>query len=72
MLVRDRISGEAVRVARVLRGLSQVELARRTGLTLQRLGAIERDRSPLRAEEAAVIFGVLTSEDPPGVRGVRP
>ena len=51
--------GESVRIVRELHGLSQNELAERTGISQATLSAIENDRVRLGVERAKVIARAL-------------
>ena len=51
--------GESVRVIRELQGLSQNELARRSGIPQATLSAIENDRVRLGVERAKVLASAL-------------
>ena len=59
---RKRISvsvGESVRIVRELQGLSQNQLAERTGIPQSTLSAIENDRVRLGVERAKVLARAL-------------
>jgi transcriptional regulator with XRE-family HTH domain len=57
---RVRVSiGESVRVIRELQGLSQTQLAQRTGIPQATLSAIENDRVRLGVERAKVLARAL-------------
>ena len=65
---RQRVSvsvGESVRVVRELQGLSQNELARRTGISQATISAIENDRVRLGVERAKALAIALRCH--PGV-----
>ena len=51
--------GESVRIVRELQGLSQNQLARRTGIPQATLSAIENDRIRLGVERAKVLARAL-------------
>ena len=51
--------GESVRIIRELQGLSQNELARRSGIPQATLSAIENDRVSLGVERAKVLARAL-------------
>jgi transcriptional regulator with XRE-family HTH domain len=51
--------GESVRIVRELQGLSQTQLARRTGIPQATLSAIENDRVRLGVERAKVLAKAL-------------
>ena len=51
--------GESVRIIRELQGLSQNQLARRTGIAQATLSAIENDRVRLGVERAKVLARAL-------------
>lgn len=51
--------GESVRIIRELQGLSQNQLARRTGIPQATLSAIENDRVRLGVERAKVLAQAL-------------
>ena len=51
--------GDSVRIIRELQGLSQNELAQRTGIAQATLSAIEHDRVRLGVERAKVLARVL-------------
>jgi transcriptional regulator with XRE-family HTH domain len=51
--------GESVRLIRELQGLSQTQLARRTGIPQATLSAIENDRVRLGVERAKVLAKAL-------------
>jgi len=51
--------GESVRIIRELQGLSQNQLAERTGISQATLSAIENDRIRLGVERAKVIARAL-------------
>lgn len=51
--------GESVRIIRELQGLSQTQLARRTGIAQATLSAIENDRVRLGVERAKVLAKAL-------------
>ena len=51
--------GESVRIIRELQGLSQNELARRSGIAQATLSAIENDRVSLGVERAKVLARAL-------------
>ena len=57
--------GESVRILRELQGLSQNELAQRTGISQATLSAIENDRVRLGVERAKVLGRALKCH--PGV-----
>jgi transcriptional regulator with XRE-family HTH domain len=57
--------GESVRIVRELQGLSQNELARRSGISQATISAIENDRVRLGVERAKVLARVLKCH--PGV-----
>ena len=52
-------AGESVRIIRELQGLSQNQLARRTGIPQATLSAIENDRVRLGVERAKVLARAL-------------
>lgn len=52
-------TGESVRIIRELQGLSQNQLARRTGIPQATLSAIENDRVRLGVERAKVLARAL-------------
>ena len=52
-------SGESVRIIRELQGLSQNQLAQRTGIPQATLSAIENDRVRLGLERAKVLARAL-------------
>lgn len=57
---RIRVSvGESVRIVRELQGLSQNQLAERTGIPQSTLSAIEHDRVRLGLERAKVLARAL-------------
>jgi len=57
---RIRVSvGESVRIVRELQGLSQNQLAERTGIPQSTLSAIENDRVSLGVERAKVLARAL-------------
>lgn len=61
-LARKRVNvsvGESVRIIRELQGLSQNQLAERTGISQATLSAIENDRVRLGVERAKVIARAL-------------
>lgn len=65
---RKRVSvsvGESVRVIRELQGLSQNELAQRTGISQATISAIENDRVRLGVERAKALARALKCH--PGV-----
>jgi len=65
---RKRVSvsvGESVRIVRELQGLSQNELAQRTGISQATISAIENDRVRLGVERAKVLALALKCH--PGV-----
>jgi len=51
--------GESVRIIRELQGLSQTQLAQRTGIPQSTLSAIENDRVRLGVERAKVLAKAL-------------
>ena len=51
--------GESVRIIRELQGLSQTQLAQRTGIRQATLSAIENDRVRLGVERAKVLAKAL-------------
>lgn len=51
--------GESVRIVRELQGLSQTQLAQRTGIPQATLSAIENDRARLGVERAKVLAKAL-------------
>ena len=51
--------GESVRIIRELQGLSQTQLAKRTGIPQATLSAIENDRVRLGVERAKVLAKAL-------------
>ena len=51
--------GESVRIIRELQGLSQTQLAQRTGIAQATLSAIENDRVRLGVERAKVLAKAL-------------
>lgn len=51
--------GESVRIVRELQGLSQNQLAERTGISQSTLSAIENDRVRLGVERAKVLARAL-------------
>jgi transcriptional regulator with XRE-family HTH domain len=51
--------GESVRIVRELQGMSQNQLARRTGIPQATLSAIENDRVRLGVERAKVLAKAL-------------
>ncbi|MEX2162617.1 MAG: helix-turn-helix transcriptional regulator [Sulfuricaulis sp.] len=51
--------GESVRIIRELQGLSQTQLAQRTGIPQATLSAIENDRVRLGVERAKVLAKAL-------------
>ena len=51
--------GESVRIIRELQGLSQTQLAQRTGIPQATLSAIENDRIRLGVERAKVLAKAL-------------
>ena len=51
--------GESVRIVRELQGLSQTQLAQRTGIPQATLSAIENDRVRLGVERAKVLAKAL-------------
>ena len=51
--------GESVRIIRELQGLSQTQLAQRTGIPQATLSAIENDRVRLGVERAKVLARAL-------------
>ena len=57
--------GESVRIVRELQGLSQNQIARRTGIPQATLSAIENDRVRLGVERAKVLAKALKC--PPAV-----
>ena len=57
--------GESVRIVRELQGLSQNDLARRTGISQATLSAIENNRVRLGVERAKVLARALKCH--PGV-----
>ena len=57
--------GESVRIVRELQGLSQNDLAQRTGIAQATLSAIENDRVRLGVERAKVLATALQCH--PGV-----
>ena len=57
--------GESVRIIRELQGLSQTQLAERTGIPQATLSAIENDRVRLGVERAKVLAKALKCH--PGV-----
>ena len=57
--------GESVRIVRELQGLSQNELARRTGISQATISAIENDRVRLGVERAKALARALRCH--PGV-----
>lgn len=62
---RKRIAlsvGESLRIVRQLRGLSQDQLAKRTGIPRAKLSAIENDRLPLGAERARILGCALNCD----------
>ena len=52
-------AGESVRIIRELQGLSQNQLAQRTGISQATLSAIENDRVRLGVERAKVLARAL-------------
>jgi len=65
---RQRVSvsvGESVRVVRELQGLSQNDLAKRTGISQATISAIENDRVRLGVERAKALGRALKCH--PGV-----
>ena len=52
-------AGESVRIVRELQGLSQNQLAQRTGIAQATLSAIENDRVRLGVEHAKVLARAL-------------
>jgi transcriptional regulator with XRE-family HTH domain len=65
---RQRVAvsvGESVRIVRELQGLSQNELARRTGISQATISAIENDRVRLGVERAKALARALRCH--PGV-----
>jgi len=65
---RKRVSvsvGESVRIVRELQGLSQNELAQRTGISQATISAIENDRVRLGVERAKTLAAALKCH--PGV-----
>ena len=57
---RAKVSvGESVRIVRELQGLSQNQLAQRTGIAQATLSAIENDRVRLGVERAKVLAKAL-------------
>lgn len=67
-LAKKRIAisvGESVRIVRELQGLSQNDLAQRTGISQATLSAIENDRVRLGVERAKVLATALKCH--PGV-----
>ena len=57
--------GESVRIIRELQGLSQNELAQRTGISQASISAIENDRVKLGVERAKILGHALKGH--PGV-----
>jgi transcriptional regulator with XRE-family HTH domain len=55
----DVTVGESVRIVRELQGLSQTQLAQRTGIPQATLSAIENDRVRLGVERAKVLAKAL-------------
>jgi transcriptional regulator with XRE-family HTH domain len=55
----DVSAGESVRIIRELQGLSQNQLAQRTGIPQATLSAIENDRVRLGVERAKVLARAL-------------
>src|SRR2546429_3304867 len=55
--------GESVRIIRELQGLTQNQLAQRTGIPQATLSAIENDRVRLGVERAKVLAKALRSEE---------
>ncbi len=55
----DVTVGESVRIIRELQGLSQTQLAERTGIPQATLSAIENDRVRLGVERAKVLAKAL-------------
>ena len=67
-VARKRVSvtvGESVRIIRELQGMSQNELARRTGISQATISAIENDRVRLGVERAKALGRALKCH--PGV-----
>ena len=67
-LAKKRIAvsvGESVRIVRELQGLSQNDLAQRTGISQATISAIENDRVRLGVERAKVLATALRCH--PGV-----
>jgi transcriptional regulator with XRE-family HTH domain len=52
-------AGESLRIVRQLQGLSQIQLAQRTGIPRAKLSAIENDRAPLGAKRARILARAL-------------
>lgn len=57
--------GESVRIVRELQGLSQNELAQRTGISQATISAIENDRLRLGVERAKVLARALNCGSSP-------
>jgi transcriptional regulator with XRE-family HTH domain len=57
-------NGEAIRVARTLRGLSQRELGERVGVPSHRIWRIENREVQPGPDLLAKIWGALTSDPP--------
>ena len=61
-----QLNGEAIKLGRAMRGLTQRELARAARLTPRRLSALENDKSPAQPREQAKILRVLALGDMTG------
>ena len=55
------LSGEAIRIGRAIKGWSQRELGKRTGLTPWRVWALENSVCAQRPEEMAKILRALSA-----------
>ena len=55
------LDGRAIKLARNMRDMPQVELARATGLKVHRIWSIENDLKPARPDELVKILKALTT-----------
>ncbi len=57
-------TGEAVRIARVVRGLSQTRLAQRVGTSQSKIWQVENNVVEAKPDLWAKIWGALTTDRP--------
>jgi hypothetical protein len=62
LVIDKRNSGEAVRIARAVRGWTQRELGVASGLPMWMIWQVENDVREVKAEEWAKIWGALATE----------